>query len=447
MINIQNKADCTGCQACDNVCGHSAITFITDEEGFWYPKVDAAKCVDCHLCEKVCPVINQFEPRRPLKTYAAIYKDEAIRSKSSSGGIFTMLAASVIKEGGVVFGVRYGSDWQVTMDWTDTIEGLAAFRSSKYVQASVGQSYQQCKEFLKSGRIVLFSGTPCQVAGLRHFLNKDYENLFTVDVVCHGVPSPKVWGRYLREVLESKDIYHISMRDKENGWRQFNFAVEYEEGGKRVHLTSCFMDNDYMKAFMGNLTLRPSCYHCPVRSGKSQSDITLADYWGIEETNPEMFDDKGTSCVLIRTEKGRQLLQRFKDQVLYKETTYEKALCSNPSMEEDKIAHRNREQFFQQLDRSSNIVPLMRKMLAPSLNTIGYLLCHPIYTGKIVFSKVLRKVNRGGRNRGLSNPTVQATDSKASAGQYRIDNINFRSKNSGWKHYALDISLTAVGQN
>lgn len=197
MINIKEKHNCCGCSACVQVCPKQCISMSADNEGFLYPQIDTAICIDCGLCEKVCPVINQNEPREPLAVYAANNNNEDIRLKSSSGGIFTLLAEQIISEGGVVFGARFNENWEVVHDYTEAIEGLEPFRGSKYVQSIIGDNFIKAKQFLTDGRKVLFSGTPCQIAGLKKFLRKEYENLLTVEVVCHGVPSPMVWRDYL----------------------------------------------------------------------------------------------------------------------------------------------------------------------------------------------------------------------------------------------------------
>ena len=193
MIEITEKYLCCGCAACVQRCPKQCIILHEDHEGFLYPKVDTDNCIDCALCEKVCPILNEGSNRKPLKVYAAINKDEKIRLESSSGGIFTLLAEQTIGEDGVVFGARFDENWQVRLDYTETIEGIAVFRGSKYVQARTENTYQQAEFFLREGRKVLFAGTPCQIAGLKKFLRKEYDNLLAVDFVCHGVPSPKVW--------------------------------------------------------------------------------------------------------------------------------------------------------------------------------------------------------------------------------------------------------------
>ena len=245
MINIIDKKNCCGCNACVQHCPKSCITMQEDGEGFLYPIVDQEVCIDCGLCQKVCPVLNQGEERKPLQVYAANNPNEEVRMQSSSGGVFTLLAETIIQEGGVVFGVRFNDDWEVIHDYTETKEGLAAFRGSKYVQSRIGESYCQVERFLKKGRKVLFTGTPCQIAGLNLFLRKEYDNLLTVDFICHGVPSPGVWKSYLEELIALKgnqknsvlshskpiilysirDISRIEFRNKRLGWKKYSFAL------------------------------------------------------------------------------------------------------------------------------------------------------------------------------------------------------------------------------
>lgn len=341
MIQINDKSLCCGCSACVQSCPQQCISLIADKEGFLYPQVNKTSCIDCGLCEKVCPELHQSEERMPLNVYAAKHPDETIRRKSSSGGIFTLLADTVIDVGGVVFGARFDTDWNVIHDYTETHEGLRAFRGSKYMQSEIGNTYKQAEQFLKVGRKVLFSGTPCQIAGLKRFLRKDYENLLAVDFVCHGVPSPLVWQKYLEETLarecdknsvsshsksllsesngfakgEKLKIKAISFRNKDLGWKKYSFALTLSKAiaageENTVSLSSIFLDNAYMQAFLANLSLRPSCYNCPAKKGKSGSDITLGDFWGIEKIASEVDDDKGCSLLIINNSKVEEWLQK-----------------------------------------------------------------------------------------------------------------------------------------
>lgn len=324
MIEITNKEQCCGCSACVHICPKHSISFYEDKEGFLYPQVDLETCVDCGLCEKVCPIINQDSEREPLEVYAAKNNDESIRLKSSSGGIFTSLAEKIIDEGGVVFGARFNEKWGVVHDYTDTKEGLEPFRGSKYVQSSIGESYKQVETFLKDGRKVMFTGTPCHVAGLKKFLRKEYENLLTVDLVCHGVPSPLVWRVYLEEEVDRQNnagkksvlaypkdapiLSGVNFRDKSVGWKKYSFVLNFSKvsvaGEENIVLSTVYTGNDYMRAFLSNLSLRPSCFSCSVKAGKSGADITIGDFWGIESVLPELDDDKGTNLILANNQKG-----------------------------------------------------------------------------------------------------------------------------------------------
>ncbi|MBR6659445.1 MAG: Coenzyme F420 hydrogenase/dehydrogenase, beta subunit C-terminal domain [Paludibacteraceae bacterium] len=356
MINILDKKDCCGCASCVQVCPKQCISMNEDCEGFLYPKVDSAVCVDCGLCEKVCPIINQGYTIVPLATYAAKNKDEKIRYKSSSGGVFTLIAEQILADGGVVFGARFNENWEVIHDYAETVEGLEPFRGSKYVQSVIGDNYKYAKQFLLEGRNVLFSGTPCQIAGLKKFLRKEYENLLTVEVVCHGVPSPKVWRDYLQykraqhvvgkntvssSIDELPVITGISFRDKTKGWKKFGFKICYaalkaaeNSVSKSANIDNCeitpFNEDLFMKGFLKNLYLRPSCYQCMARQGKSGADIAIADYWGIQRIHPELDDDKGVNLVLINTQKGEVYFNEIEGILTYTISDYRKAIANNP---------------------------------------------------------------------------------------------------------------------
>lgn len=379
MICIANKQKCCGCGACVQRCPKQCITMYEDGEGFLYPTVDAMCCVDCGLCEKVCPVINGEKPERhPLEILAAKSADGGIRKESSSGGIFTLLAERTIRNGGVVFGARFDEKWEVVHSYTETIDGLAVFRGSKYLQSRIGESFQEVERFLKQGREVLYSGTPCQVAGLQKFLRKEYDNLLLVDFVCHGVPSPGVFRQYLKEEIEkfarqdensvllssakhafserhglrkgrTVSIEALSFRDKRLGWKKFSFALSLSKataGGEKntVLLSTPFQENAFMNAFLSNIILRPSCYACPAKGGRSGSDITLGDFWGIENVMPDFDDDRGVSLLMVHSQKGRGFMQRLN--MAFRETSYDNALRSNPSIEQSVAVPVNRKYFF-----------------------------------------------------------------------------------------------------
>ena len=319
MINITDKHKCCGCTACVSACPKNCISMSADREGFLYPVVDSVKCIDCGLCEKVCPVLHPVNNETEPLVYAAINNNEAVRMQSSSGGIFTLIAEHVLERGGVVFGACFDSDWNVVHDYTDTKEGLARFRGSKYVQSNVGNSFNQVKVFLDSGREVLFSGTPCQVAGLKNYLRKSYSNLLTIDLVCHGVPSPEVWRKYLQETIRKAYgiknnkavvnpgdyISDISFRAKERRKKKFNVKIIYRDGKMEM---MPFFENPYMNVFLSDLSLRPSCYACPAKLHNVQSDITLADFWGVNRIKPAIDDDKGCGLILIHSKEKLDFL-------------------------------------------------------------------------------------------------------------------------------------------
>lgn len=326
MIKITDKHKCCGCTACVSVCPKKCISLSEDTEGFLYPVVDSVKCIDCGFCELVCPVLHPVNNGIEPLVYAAINNDESVRLQSSSGGIFTFLAESVLDRGGVVFGACFDQNWNVVHDYTETKEGLARFRGSKYVQSHVGNSFTQVKSFLDSGREVLFSGTPCQVAGLKNYLRKPYSNLLTVDLVCHGVPSPEVWKKYLQETvsraygIKKKKVVNfgdyisdISFRAKDKGWKKYNIKIIFRNG--KVEMMP-FSENPYMNVFLSDLSLRPSCYACPTKLHRAQSDITLADFWGVNEIKPDIDDDKGCGLILINCEEKRDFLYRMNCQLL-----------------------------------------------------------------------------------------------------------------------------------
>jgi len=385
MIIIKEKSDCCGCSACVSICPQQCIHIKEDNEGFFYPEVDKNQCINCNLCQRSCPILNQSEKRLPLNVYAAKHKDEQIRLASSSGGIFTLLAERIIDEDGVVFGARFNNNWNVIHDYTETKKGLTAFRGSKYVQSYMGNCYQKVKFFLQQGRKVMFTGTPCQIAGLKNYLRKDYDNLLTVDVVCHGVPSPQVWRIYLNEIArkggknsvlfhpisEKQEIKSINFRSKSTGWKKYSFALTLsgataDEEKNTVLLSSIFTENPYMNAFLSNLNLRPSCYACPTKSGKSGSDITIADFWGIEEVLPEFDDDKGISLILPYTEKGIYWLKDLNCE--FTKVDYQTAQKNNPSISTSVTKPINRNFFFHQLERKKSIQSIWEDCSSNALN-------------------------------------------------------------------------------
>ena len=334
MIEIKEKKDCCGCSACVQRCPKQCISLYEDEEGFLYPKVDVETCIDCGLCEKVCPVLKQSEERIPLEVYAAKNPNEQIRRESSSGGIFTLLAEQTIDAGGVVFGVRWNEHFEAIHDYTETKEGLAAFRGSKYVQSRVGDTFKQTEWFLKQGRQVLYSGVPCQISGLKKFLKKEYDNLLTVDIICHAVPSPLIWREYLEEYKTKNritSINSINFRDKTFGWEGYHFSISYiTKHNRNVTKKQPHGDNVYFKGFLNHLYLRPSCYSCCAKGGRSGSDILMGDCWGIDSLRKDYNDNKGCSIVCVNTLKGKSLTNAILERSDM--LSYDEVLKYNPSI-------------------------------------------------------------------------------------------------------------------
>lgn len=342
MIEIPNKKDCTGCHACYSVCGRRAITMRPDEEGFLYPMVNRDLCIDCGACESVCPSLNKRDlvQKIPQACYAAQNPQEEIRLQSSSGGIFSLIAENVIREGGVVFGARWEESFNVVHDYTDFIDGLAPFRGSKYVQSSIGDSFIKAKDFLKEDRQVLFSGTPCQIAGLKRFLGRDYDNLLTVDIACHGVPSPKVWQAHLKYLGKGRKPICVNMRDKKPGWKSYSISYQFEGGRKVLNLR---VNDPYMCGYLAGLYSRPSCHDCPMKPNRSQSDFTLADFWGITQLG-QKDDDKGTNLVIVNSNKGLQILKSMNVELI--KFQFEDITTYNPSLSTSSISSGKRPEFW-----------------------------------------------------------------------------------------------------
>lgn len=280
------------------------ISMQIDNEGFWYPLVDKNECIECGMCEKHCPVKKSKRNYRDIEGYAAINKNSTVQKRSSSGGVFTLLAEYVLENGGVVYGAAFDEEYMVRHIGVERIHELGKLQGSKYVQSQMGSIYLEVKEKLNRGKIVYFSGTPCQVDGLIAFLGKEYDNLICQDIICHGVPSPKIWKQYLKQFNIEKNA-KILFRDKRTGWESYSFTID-----QREKYTQRASENLYMKVFLNNLCLRPSCYQCHSKGNFRKSDITLGDFWGVEKVCSEMYNEKGTSLILINSEKGKKFLEK-----------------------------------------------------------------------------------------------------------------------------------------
>ncbi len=392
MINISEKQDCCGCNACVQRCPKRCIVMQEDAEGFLYPKVDENLCIDCGLCEKVCPMLNLDEPNEPQQVLAVKNRNEEERIKSSSGGVFIALAKQTLAKGGVVFGAVFDENWEVKHTWAETIEGVYPMMGSKYLQSRIEDSFKDAERFLRQGREVLFTGSPCQIAGLRKFLRKEYDNLLAVDFICHGVPSPGVWRRYLQEEMQDLSarraaagkntvlfsslnvmsaVSGIEFRDKTlHGWKKYSFVVRQKSASKAdpnsVLLSYVHRDNPYMKGFLADIYLRPSCYDCQHKCGKSGSDLTIADFWGIDRLMPEFDDDKGVGLVLPNSGKGSKVFFSLKDMESVK-SNMEILKIRNLSYRRSPHAHPKRVLFYQEYANVKKVSKLVAKYTAEPL--------------------------------------------------------------------------------
>lgn len=305
MIRITDKSKCTGCTACVTSCPVQCIVMRRDRQGFDYPVANPDICIGCGKCDSVCPVINPAEPVKPLATFAAKVQEHL--AGSSSGGVFPYLATKVLDEGGVVFGAVLNDDMTVGHAEAETAAEIDRMRGSKYVQSDLYSVLEDVKTYLSQGRKVLFTGTPCQIAGLKSYLGNDPEGLLTVEVACHGVPSPGLWAKYVEALgrRHKGNITSVTFKDKSRSWMHYDFVVENASGRFAVP----YMDDPYMALFVQDMTLRPSCHECPSRFGKSGSDIALADMWTVGKLAKEFDDDKGTSLVIANSDKGMKALE------------------------------------------------------------------------------------------------------------------------------------------
>lgn len=310
MIEIKEKQKCSGCGACSQRCPQACIAMRPDGEGFLYPAVDEARCVRCGGCVRVCPMLTpqEREPNRNCRAYAAVHREETVRRNSSSGGVFFALASAVIRQNGVVFGAAMSDDCKTVLHAeAHRTEELGRLMGSKYVQSRIGNAYASAERYLQAGRRVLFSGTPCQIAGLRAFLQRDYDHLLTQDLICHGVPSPSVWEGYVDsfEQKRKSPVRRASFREKTSGWETYSLVLDFADQSRYCRSAS---QDLYLRGFLSDLYLRPSCYACPFKGTNRRSDLTLADLWGAKDIAPSLYDGKGTSLVLANTEKGEKAL-------------------------------------------------------------------------------------------------------------------------------------------
>ena len=344
MQKITEKYKCTGCHACYNICPVNSIKIEPDNDGFLHSAIDEKTCINCGRCQRVCPVIKDYIGNKKGQAFACINKNEDVRLQSSSGGVFSLIAEYVLSQNGVVFGAAFNDDFGVKHIEILSEDELYKLRGSKYLQSTIGDTYKKAEEYLKQGKMVLFSGTPCQISGLKSYLGKEYDNLILQDFICHGVPSPAVWKKYIefretRSNLKAKTAY---FRDKTYGWKKFSLKCIFDNDDEYVQT----LDKDeFMQSFLKNLCLRPSCYNCHSKSINRESDITLADFWGIDNVLPEMNDDKGTSLVLVNSQKGKDVFHKISANMIYKEVDIMEAVKYNSSAYKSVDYPKNRDKF------------------------------------------------------------------------------------------------------
>lgn len=352
MPKVSITDSCTGCSSCYNRCPVKAIEMVENPEGFLYPIINKDKCINCGLCYKSCPINSRVLANRTKpKTFAFMAEDE-IRKESSSGGAFAVLANYFIKNEGYVSGAVWTTDWAVEHIISNNIDDVKRMKTSKYIQSKIGLVYKEIEKNLKSNFLVFFTGTPCQVAGLKTYLNKDYKNLYCADIVCHGVPSSKIFKKYMQEEFSDIDIKNINFRGKTfKPWGCNSFEIEDMNGYKIAPKEN---KRSYYKAFINSLSTRKSCSGCKYNCTPRQGDITIGDYWGINQVDKALDDRLGTSVVLSNNPKGDFLISILRDNAkVLRETKFRLATKKNPNIVRSSNSHFKREEFFSNLDKIS----------------------------------------------------------------------------------------------
>lgn len=361
MIEIKKPKDCCGCHACYSACPKQCISMNEDKEGFLYPHVNIDNCIDCGLCEKVCPVLQYQQPKPKAQTaFVVQHRDEKVLAQSTSGGAFTAIAKWILDKGGVVFGAHLNVQFEAEHCYVERYEDLWMFRNSKYVQSKIGETYKQVRDILKEGRFVLYSGTPCQLEGLFQFLrNKQYDNLYTIDVVCRAVPSPLVLRKYLeiQKNLLSTDLKDVKFRDKYHGYKYSSMSL-LGKNGKEYHEG---IDTDvYLRSFFSGTNIRQSCSVCKFRNRYRRTDFTIWDCFNIDEFSPELDNDKGATRVLCQSVRSVEIMNELISEMKVVEIDSEKAVCGVKELVSGPTLHPQREEFFADLNEK-NAAEVFRK--------------------------------------------------------------------------------------
>ena len=357
--------DCVGCGACANACPKNCLIMVADKDGFLHPEIQKDICVNCGTCEKACPIVDKnSKDEEPVPVYAVYSKDDNVRISSSSGGLFYTIAKHIIENGGIVYGAAFDENLYLSHKGVYSAEDLYLLQGSKYIQSDTRLCFREVKKHLAANRPVLFCGTPCQVEGLLCYLKKPYENLYTIDFICHGIPSPKVWEEYIKyqEKVFSAKACAVSFRDKSTGWNSYSYRINFSNNRKYLK-ANC--SDIYSKAFVQNISLRKSCYQCKFKSVNRNSDITMGDLWGIKNILPDMTDDKGVSVVFIQSEKGQYLFEQIKARLWLQEIPADSVIANNSAMVKSVYEHNFRDYFFRNLGKQS-FETLVEDCLNPS---------------------------------------------------------------------------------
>lgn len=366
---LAEKTLCTGCGSCTVICPYHCIDMDEDKEGFLYPNVNLQKCVSCGLCDQSCPVLTKKSVKQTYRTksFAAQNENEDIRRKSSSGGVFIALALAILEKGGGVCAAKYSEDFEVFHSIATTKEELIDYCGAKYAQSKTEQCFVQIEKMLHQGRKILFVGTPCQVAGLSAFLKRPYDNLVLVDMICHGVPSPLVWRKYIEERRQKDangaELVAVNLRDKSTGWSRYGYSIRFDYQNGKVY--SAHQNKDrFMQGFLLNLYLRPSCSNCKFKGIERISDITIGDYWGVWNQYPDFDDNIGTSLVMIHSVKGQEMWENIQDSFRVLEISNKEATQYNPSAIKSSPASDKRTVFYSGLWKGKRVSDLVRICLS-----------------------------------------------------------------------------------
>lgn len=347
MEKVIDKNKCTGCTACMNICPKNAISMKEDKEGFKHPVIDQDKCINCGLCQKTCPVLNTKSNNSLNECYVGFNNNEEERLNASSGSIFSLVADYVLDSNGIVIGAAFDENNVLKHIAISNKNELEKLKKSKYVQSDLNNIFKIVKDSVEAKK-VLFVGTPCQVAGLKSFLRKDYGNLICIDIICHGVPSPKLFSKYIQELENSNNdkVVNYDFRDKSTGWDTYSNNITFTKSS----IKTLSKNNPYMNLFLSDVALRESCYDCNFKIGNKYSDITLGDFWGVKKYYPEMYNKNGVSCIIVNTEKGKEVIESIKNDITHKKCDINEILSGNPSLKVSSKKTKNREQFFHDIE-------------------------------------------------------------------------------------------------